>query len=72
MSTSDTKPNRDTKVVVTGLPKVETSIFSRLGGKKEIDDIVEDNPAFFTGILKNSSKKASSFIPSSINRTQFI
>jgi hypothetical protein len=43
------------------LGKAQTSIFARLGGKKEIDDMVEENRDSFTGILKNSSKKVSNW-----------
>lgn len=61
---SDKKSSRDSKTVMVGAGKNESSIFSRLGGKKEIDDItMEENSAFFSGILKNSSKMVNYTIP---------
>lgn len=61
ISKNDTKANRETRVTIPGLIKTppQVSIFSRLGGKKEIDDDVDENLSTFSGILKTSSKSVS-------------
>lgn len=62
LSKNSTKSNRETKVTISGLGKIHSSIFSRLGGKgdDDMDDMIDDNAESFAGILKNSSKKVSS------------
>lgn len=42
---------------ITGVRKPVTSIFSRLGGKNESDELTDDQSISFAGILKNAPKK---------------
>lgn len=50
---------KEPTIRITGIKNPTTSIFSRLGGKNESDDITEDRSIQFAGILKNTPKKVS-------------
>lgn len=52
------------KIKVTGLNKMPSSIFARLGGKSSADDIELDESVAvsFAGILKSAPKKVSTII----------
>lgn len=44
-------------IQITGLKKPVTSIFSRLGGKNESDELTDEQSISFAGILKSAPKK---------------
>lgn len=51
---------KEPKIQISGVDKpISSSIFSRLGGKSNIDDILEDPSSAFAGILKKSDQKVS-------------
>lgn len=55
-----TKNNRpQPRIEVTGLDKVHSSIFARLGGKSDDMELDEDRAVAFSGILKSAPKKVS-------------
>lgn len=57
----NSKTNEQT-VKVTGLGKpISSSIFSRLGGKSEKDEQIDEPSISFAGILKSAPKKVRSF-----------
>lgn len=51
---------QEPKIQISGIAKpISSSIFSRLGGKSNSEDILEDSSSAFAGIFKQSEQKVS-------------